>query len=652
MLSGISRSVDLVVPIQHTRFPCDEPLEEKAVHSLFYIHDKYWRSPLLNGRLIRKDFLLKCLRENPHDWIHAPCPDLFLLCFCAGKAVAVRSDYGYDPESFTAFCRFFRSASEWLDNRNELEEEMKYSCQTLVLTYGAFLIHQAAVMNLPESWISENFEKALIVYAFSRRHPERLSGLRLPRPEIRPAPIRRLAICCWALRSGGAERCVSLLLDFLVTLPGVKVMLILMSDIVPGDYPCPDNVEVIVLKKTKVLDRYARMVSLLKKREIDLCIFPFQYLDAIVIREHGVRVIGMEHNMLSYFLRAGELEQIELRRIAYSGADVVTCLTRAEEYYWNLAGVRTRYMPNPLTFDISTRLPFSERKNKNLIFIARMIPLKGVLDAVKAVELIRERHPDVRLIMLGRFSDPDFEAEIHKYIREHDLVWNIEFTGFTSEVEKYISSASIHLMPSQIEGYPMTLMEAKSWGVPTIAYSLPYLEAGKEEYGTIMVPQGDYEAMAAKAANLFDDFGQLNELAGKAYNSLKYFDNQMVFSRWKALFQWLETGIEPDELKMTAYSDEEKLRNLRIVSDEIIAAVKSMNASPLFSDTVLREGAAEECENNILWNILMRFYFCLRKKTFGKTARLKGMQYFFSLLWQMKRFYRLFKPWKNTEQDF
>ena len=41
MLSGVSGSADLIVPVPHTQYPADESLEEKAVHSIFYIHERY-----------------------------------------------------------------------------------------------------------------------------------------------------------------------------------------------------------------------------------------------------------------------------------------------------------------------------------------------------------------------------------------------------------------------------------------------------------------------------------------------------------------------------------------------------------------------------------------------------------------------------------
>ena len=654
MLSGVSGAADLIVPVPHTLYPVDEPLEEKAVHSIFYIHERYERAPLLNGRLIRKNFLLKCLNDNLHDWIHAPCPDLFLLCFALGRAVAVRSDYSYEPESFAAFCRMYRSASVWLENRTELSQEDKYALQAKVLQYGTYLIHLLEEMKLPGFQSVEWFEPELMVHACFDKCPEKLSGIHLPRREVRPTPIHRLAVFCWALRQGGGERCTSLLLKYFSSLPNLKICLFLSKKPEPEDYPCPENVEIIVIPY-RFYNRQVCLSGLLQEKMIDTCLFTDHslantYYDILSAWKLGIRTIAMEHSTFSYPLRSPDMDSMKLmmlRRLVYSHTDIVTCLSRYDEFIWKGQGINARYMPNPLTSDSAARPPFTERENKNLIFIARMIPGKGVLDAVRTAEEVRKKHPDVKLFMLGSFTDPEFERGIRNYVHLHQLDKSVEFTGFTTEVEKYISRSSIHLMPSSVEGYPMTLMEAKSYGLPTVAYSLPYLEAGKEEYGTIMVPQGDYLAMAEKVSELLDDFGKLNGLARKTYASLALFDNRMVFSRWKALFQWLENGTEPDELKLPRYSDLEKLRLQQMMTDEIIAAVSEMDVAAKF----FKKEIDFERRNNILFDYVMKVYSALHRKISGNTRGAGFVKKVFSLVWLLKRCYRVFKPWKDQEQE-
>ena len=654
MLAGIPSSADLIVPVSHTDSPNSERLEEPLLLPQHLLFERFRCAPLLNGKLMKRSFLLKYLENNLYDWIHAPCPDLFLLLFSSAQTAFARTDYRYDRETFHWFASGCRKAVAWLENLSSLPDEEKKLLRSRMLHYEDHLIDFAADLRFSGEEVASWFDRTVLIRNYYTWRRECLSSVKLPPPSGPRGPIRNLAIFCWALRIGGAERCASLLLNFFSSFPDLKIYLFQSSKPMSGDYPYPKNVEVIVLPNQPFLRQvYAR--DALYERKIDTCIFfdhilPVFYYDILTASQLGIRTVAMVHNSFSSFLYSGVPELLALRKAVLPSADMVTCLSRSDEYFWNQMGIHARYMPNPLTFDTSARPPFSERKNKTLIFIARQTPEKGVLDALKTVEIVRQKHPEVKLFLLGKFSDPAFEREMHNYVENHHMTGNVQFTGF-AKVEDYLSQAAIHLMPSCVEGYPMTLMEAKSCGVPTVAYSLPYLEAGKAEYGTIMVPQGDYRAMAEKVSELFDDFGRLNDLGRKAYDSVRHFDNEYVISRWKQLFQYLETGVEPEDFAPPHIPIEMALEFQKIHTREILIGAAAMHASPAFRKKIFDHGVAAERHKNILFDLLMRLYFILRGKMGNSFYSQVVFRIFFSSLWRIKRIYRRFRPWTDEEQE-
>ena len=643
-------AADMIIPAMPSEFPNEEALEENPLLPLPVAFERYRCPPLVNGKLIKKEFLIKYLKSNLHDWIHSPCPDLFLMFFASAKVCMARTDYIVDRETFLRFVEQFRNAFAWLAKMPD-QNGNKYLYRSRMLQYEDYLIDQSDKLNFSGMEKLRLFNPLSVIHNAVAVNPEKLPEIKLTQKEKRCGPVRSLAVFCTELRTGGAERCASLLLNFFASLPNLKICLFMSKEPKPGDYPCPETVEKYVLPR-HFYDRYSRLPDLLQERQVDTCLFfdHFMenfYYDLLAAREMGIRTIAMEHNTFAFPLYSGDISLMPLRRIVYAGTDIVTCLSRSDEYIWNSLGIRARYMPNPLTFDTSARPQFKERENKNLIFIARMIPGKGVLDALKTVEILRQKHPDVKLFMLGCFPDPDFEQETHAFIRQHQLEKNIVFTGFTTQVDKYINQSSVHLMPSCVEGYPMTLMEVKSYGLPTISYSLPYLEAGKEEYGTIMVPRGDYRAMAEKVSELLDDFKLLNNLSKKAYDSLQYFDNQLVFSRWKALFLWLETGSEPAELALPSMTAEEKQDLLQIQTHEIIFAADSISF-PSCKNRILNCELSSKSRSCVLFGFFLKMYFAMHQKI--ENGSLRGLVLLFRCFWMLKRIYRLFKPWQDKEQ--
>ena len=652
MLRTASGAAELVVPIRHTQFPAGELLEEPLLLPQHELFERFRCVPLLNGKLMKKSFLQKCLESNVHDWIHSPCPDLFLLLFHPMQAACVRTDYRFDKAALRWFVSGYRKSAEWLEQLPDLPEAEKTGLQSRILQYADYTIDSAAELKFSDEEMTGSFDSTDLIYNYFTRHPDRLTRMRQAKPELKPGPIRNLAIFCWALRFGGAERCASILLNIFSTFPNLKIFLFQSRKPEPGDYPYPQNVEIVVIPNNPYLRR-VQVRKCLQENKIDTCIFfdhilPNYYFDILTARQHGSRTVAMLHSTLSSVFYHGAPELLALRKTVFSSADMVTCLSRSDEYFCNQLGIHARYMPNPLTFDTSVRPAFSERKTKTLIFIARLTPQKGTMDVLKTVEAVRKKHPEVQLLMLGSFSDPAFEKQVMSYVKEHQLAENVKFTGFT-RVEDYIPKASIHLMPSCVEGYPMTLMEVKSCGVPTVAYSLPYLEAGKEEYGTLMVPQLDYQAMAEKVSELFDDFNRLNDLGRKAYDSLRYFDNQSVIARWKQLFEYLETGGEPEGLAVPCFPAEKKLEFQRIQTQEIIAAISVMQVSRKFHKKLLDDGIADERHKNVLFDHMMRLYFILRGKIENRLLKIV-FRFLFSCLWKTKSLYRRFKPWTDEEQ--
>ena len=642
---------DLIVPVPHSAFPQAEALEEPLTGPFPVMAARFRLTPLLNGCLVRKSWLLRCLQENRHDWIHAPCPDFFLLFGLAPETGIVRMDRLADPDELISACRSWRSASGWLSD--EFPGEGKDCLQRALPDYADSLIDAAVAREMSTEQLREWFPLPLIAHCFFERHPERLPSLKFSPSPIRTGAVRNLAVVCWALRGGGAERCVSLLLKYFAGLPGMKITLIQCSPPAPGDYECPGSVEQEVVP-FRFQDRYPKLISLLREKQIDTCIFtdhsqPVTFYDLLTARELGIRTVAMEHSTFTFPLYIGDPGLLALRQAVYAGTDVVTCLSRSDEYLWNHQGIRARYLPNPLTFDTSNRQAFVPRQGKNLIFIGRLVPGKGVQDALQVVERVKTVHPEVKLFVLGSFPDPAYEREIHEWVDKHGLTDQVEFTGFTREVEKYVSRSAVHLMPSCVEGYPMTLMEVKSCGVPTVSYSLPYLEAGKEEYGTLSVPRGDREAMAAKVSELLDAPAVLNEYGQKAWESLKLFDNAMVFGRWQFLFRWLETGAESAELSPPELPADRQLELLGMQTREIISGISAMDSSPYCRRQILNRLVAEQRKNDGLLDLLFRMYFSLRKKLSDGAPR--SLRVLFSGFWKMKKTYRLLKPWKDEEQD-
>ncbi len=104
-------------------------------------------------------------------------------------------------------------------------------------------------------------------------------------------------------------------------------------------------------------------------------------------------------------------------------------------------------------------------KRINLLFLSRIIKEKGVYELIDAYKMVKERFSDVTLTVAG--VGPELSGMIKK-AKSDGL--DIDFPGFVSgerKIEIYRKS-DIYLLPSRTEGCPISLLEALSFGIPSI----------------------------------------------------------------------------------------------------------------------------------------------------------------------------------------
>jgi glycosyltransferase involved in cell wall biosynthesis len=109
----------------------------------------------------------------------------------------------------------------------------------------------------------------------------------------------------------------------------------------------------------------------------------------------------------------------------------------------------------------------AKRYSKNLLFLARMEPNKGIMIALEAFRRIIENHPEARFIVAGSGSALDAAIEFVSA----ESIQNVEFLGNISGhnlIDTFIKS-DVYILPSSHgEGMPTSVLEAMAFGLPVI----------------------------------------------------------------------------------------------------------------------------------------------------------------------------------------
>jgi teichuronic acid biosynthesis glycosyltransferase TuaC len=166
---------------------------------------------------------------------------------------------------------------------------------------------------------------------------------------------------------------------------------------------------------------------------------------------------------------------------------------------------------------LGTDLPGETTKRADtLVTVGHLVARKRHADVIRALWLLRERHPDVRYLVIG--DGPERER-LERLARDLDVA--VDFTGQLDHHAALDAArrCALFVMPSVDEAFGVAYVEAMAAGVPAIGARG---EPGPEEIGDglVLVPPGDPERLAAQIDELLTEPRYLHELGHLARDTV------------------------------------------------------------------------------------------------------------------------------------
>ncbi len=175
---------------------------------------------------------------------------------------------------------------------------------------------------------------------------------------------------------------------------------------------------------------------------------------------------GLDHQrakwgkLASTYIMLGE-------KCAVKFADEIIVLSEGvQKYFMDTYGRKTQFIPNGVNRPVLRKADiikekFGLEKDSYLLFLGRLVPEKGIRYLLEAFKQVQT---DKKLVIAGGSSDTEeFAAEL-KELAKNDA--RILFTGFVQgdELDELYSNAYLYVLPSDLEGMPLSLLEAMSYG--------------------------------------------------------------------------------------------------------------------------------------------------------------------------------------------
>jgi len=142
----------------------------------------------------------------------------------------------------------------------------------------------------------------------------------------------------------------------------------------------------------------------------------------------------------------------------------------------------------------------------SIITASRLVPYKRIDLVVTALALLTDRHPDLRLRIIGQ--GPERER-LESLARTLGVTERIEFLGFVpshDDVMREIAKSTIFVSASQIEGFGISVVEATAVEVPFVITDMPvFREVTRDGTGGLLFESGNAEDLADKIDTLLTD---------------------------------------------------------------------------------------------------------------------------------------------------
>ncbi|MBR5079019.1 MAG: glycosyltransferase family 4 protein [Victivallales bacterium] len=169
-------------------------------------------------------------------------------------------------------------------------------------------------------------------------------------------------------------------------------------------------------------------------------------------------------------------------------------------------------------------------KQMTFLMISRLLKSKGVSEYLEAARIVKQKHPEVRFMLLGKYETAMQDALSKDYVQKFIDDGIVERFEETSDVRPYYSQCSVYVLPSYREGTPRTVLEAMAMGRPIITTDANGCrETVIDGQNGFMVPIKDVDVLADKMCWMIDNLQDIPRM-GEASRRLteNKFDVQMI----------------------------------------------------------------------------------------------------------------------------
>lgn len=345
-------------------------------------------------------------------------------------------------------------------------------------------------------------------------------------------------------KGAGVERVGSMIANGLSEV-GHEIILASIGPCNEPFFPLNEDIKIISLsdsprvKLVRFPNAIYKIRKLLKKERVDTIIavdtksIPYTLPATLGLK---VKHIGWEH--FNFDPSEGMSKSSIVRHLAARYCDSVVTLTERDKEYWL---EHTRHKSQIIAIANPCPFPAQEyiKQDKKIVLAV------GRLDRDKGFDLLLEAWLQVTTVMpkwtLKIVGEGDQRANLTQFIRENQMIENVELVGMTNNVGQYYRQAEIFCLSSRVEGFGMVLTEALAFGLPIISFDCgPGPAEVLKDTGSILVPKNDITQLASALISLMKDDEQKRVIGLKGKAKVEIYQPNNIIGEWLSLLKSFE----------------------------------------------------------------------------------------------------------------
>lgn len=182
---------------------------------------------------------------------------------------------------------------------------------------------------------------------------------------------------------------------------------------------------------------------------------------------------------------------------------------------------------------------FPDKGEFNICTVGRVVPVKNYMCLFKAINLLKNDIPEIRLFHYGYvFPDKDPAPKIFSFIKENRLEKHIKLMGVTGSMHTILGSFDAFALTSLSEGLSFSLIEAQASGLPAVVTNVGgNPEVVQDGVNGFLVPSDDEKAVAKALRMIYQDKELRKKMSHNAKRLMKEkFDLRNMINSYEKIY--------------------------------------------------------------------------------------------------------------------